>query len=273
MRRAVAVFSVFILGATAGVGGAAVAAPPSDPVSHQQASLVARPVLPAATFRAGSPPSGAFFTAQNRLDTIANGVPAPPTGPVFTSQPVQGISAVIPAGQGQWWALADNGYGTRDTSADWQLPIYRMDLGLGTTRLPQVLETIVLSDPHKYVPWKTVCDPTAGADLPPFSFNVLPATKPAACGTDPAARLLTGFDFDPESIEIDSAGTFWIGEEFGPFLLHADRHGRLLEPPIATPGAKSPQSPTLDVLAGEQPTVAQSRGLESMAIDPSRKHL
>ena len=76
--------------------------------------------------------SGAFFTAQNRADTTANGVPAPDTGPVFASQPVQGVSAVIPAGHGQWWALADNGYGTRDTSADWQLAIYRMDLGLGT---------------------------------------------------------------------------------------------------------------------------------------------
>ncbi len=273
MRRTWAAFSVLIIGATAGIGGAAAAASPGDEVSHQQAQLVARSVLPAATFRAGSPPSGAFFTAQNRLDTAANGVPAPASGPVFSSQPVQGISATIPAGHGQWWALADNGYGTRDTSADWQLPIYRMALGLGTTGVPQVLETVVLSDPHGYVPWKTVCDPTVGADLPPFTFNVLPATKPAACGTDPAARLLTGFDFDPESIEIDRAGTFWIGEEFGPFLLHADRQGHLLEPPIATPGVKSPQSPTLNVVGGEQPNVAQSRGLESMAIDPSRQHL
>jgi hypothetical protein len=273
VRPAWTVIAVFALGAVAGAGGA-VATATSDDVSHQQARLAARSVLPSATFRAGSPPSGLFFTAQNRLDAAANGVAASTTGPsYFDNQPVQGISAVIPARHGQWWALADNGYGTRDTSADWQLPIYRMDLGLGTSGTPQVLQTVLLSDPGKYVPWKTVCDPTAGADLPPFTFNVLPATTPAACGTDPAARLLTGFDFDPESIEIGPDGTFWIGDEFGPFVLHADRHGRLLEAPIGAPGVKSPQNPTLNVLAGEQPNVAQSRGLESLAIDPARKHL
>jgi hypothetical protein len=101
---------------------------------------------------------------------------------------------------------------------------------------------------------------------------VLPPTKPAACGTDPAARLLTGFDFDPESIEIARDGTFWIGDEFGPFLLHADRHGRLLGAPIAAPGVKSPQNPTLNIPT-DRPNVAGSRGFEDLAIDPSRKHL
>lgn len=270
MRPVWTVIAVFALGAVAGAGGA-VATGTSDDVSHQQARLAARSVLPSATSRAGSPPSGAFFTAGNRTTAANNGLTVPATGAVFNNQPVQGVSAVIPAGHGKWWALADNGYGSRDTSADWQLAIYRMDLGLGTTGTPQVLDTVLLSDPRKYVSWKTVCDPTVGTDLPPFSFNVLPA-KPAACGTDPAARLLTGFDFDPESIEIARDGTFWIGDEFGPFLLHADRHGRLLGAPIAAPGVKSPQNPTLNI-ATEEPNVAASRGFESMAIDPSRKHL
>jgi hypothetical protein len=273
MRPMWAIIPVFVVGAAAGASGALATATSHDAPSEQQAQLASLSVLPSSTVRAGSPESGAFLTAQNRVDAVANGVAAPATGPVFANQPVQGISAVIPAGHGQWWALADNGYGTRDTSADWQLSVYRMDLGFGSGTTARVLETVVISDPHKYVPWKTVCDPMVGAALPPFSFNVLPATKPAACGTDPAARLLTGFDFDTESIEIDRAGTFWIGDEFGPFVLHADRHGRLLEAPIATPGIKSPQNPTLDVLAGERPNLAPSRGFESMAIDPSRRHL
>ncbi len=196
MRPAWTVIAVFILGAAAGAGGAAATAT-SDEVSHQQARLVARSVLPSATFRAGSPPSGAFFTAQNRIDAAANGVPAPATGAVFDSQPVQGVSAVIPAGHGQYWALADNGYGTRDTSADWQLPIYRMDLGLGTRPAPQLVETVLLSDPNHYVPWKTVCDPTVGTDLPPFTFNVLPTSKPAACGTDPGSAAAHGIRLRP----------------------------------------------------------------------------
>jgi hypothetical protein len=214
-----------------------------------------------------------FIRDRARARAAGNGLPTTPVRtPLFTEQPVQGVSAVVPAGNGQWWVLTDNGYGARDNSADWQLALHRMDLGLGSTGTPRVLETVLLSDPADLVPWKTVCDPV-GTDLPPFNFNVLPATRPAACGTDPAARLLTGFDFDTESIQVDRAGTFWIGDEFGPFLLHADRQGRLLEAPIAVPGVTSPQNPTLDVAAGERPTVAGSRGLESLAIDPARRHL
>jgi hypothetical protein len=251
--------------------GAVVASAGPAPTPDQQSLLAARSVLPAASFRAGSPPSGAFLTAGNRADAAANGVTGPATGPYFGAQPIQGISAMVPAAGGTWWALADNGYGTRDTSADWQLPIYRIDPGFGSAAGPRMLETVVLSDPDRLVPWKTVCDPGRGADLPDFSFNVLPSTPPAACGTDPSARILTGFDFDPESIEVGADGTFWIGEEFGPYLLHADSHGRLLEKPISYPGVKSPQNPELG--AGEQPTVAQSRGFEGMAISPDREHL
>jgi hypothetical protein len=244
-----------------------------QPTPAQQSQLVARSVLPAASFRAQSPPSGAFFTAQNRIDATNNGVGGPATGPYFAEQPIQGISSMVPAGGGAWWALADNGYGTRDTSADWQLPIYRLDPGFGSSAGPQVLDTVILSDPDHRVPWTIVCDPGRGSALPPFSFNVLPATPPPACGADPRARILTGFDFDPESVEVGADGTFWIGEEFGPFLLHADAHGRLLDAPIAYPGLKSPQNPTLDVRAGERPTVPQSRGFESLAISPDRTRL
>ena len=272
MRRSLTLLTVLALSATGAAVGARATATPSDPVP-QQSRLLARSVLPASAVRAGSPPSGAFFTADNRVTAAKNGVPGPATGAYLPQQPVQGVSAVIPAGDGTWWALPDNGYGTRDTSADWQLAIYRIDPRFGNPAGPQLLSTMLLSDPGRHVAWKTVCDPTAGTDLPPFTFNVLPATPPPACGTDPAARLLTGFDFDPESVQIGADGTFWIGEEFGPFLLHADQQGRLLEAPIGAPGVVSPQNPTLDVLGGKRPTVAASRGFESLAISPNRRTL
>jgi hypothetical protein len=271
MKTALAVVGVGLLGAMVGV---AVGRADPSPPQHQQAELAGWSVLAATTTRAGSPPSGAFFTAANLATAVANGVTIPTDGPpIFHSQPVQGVSALIPAREGGWWALADNGYGTRDTSADWQLAIYRIDPAFGSVSGPSVLNTIVLSDPRRKVPWRTVCDPTYGTALPPFSFNTLPPTPPAACGTNPAARLLTGFDFDPESVELGADGSFWIGDEFGPFLLHADRKGRLLEAPIAYPGVKAPQNPTLDVAAGEQPNVASSRGFEDVAISPDRQTL
>ena len=47
--------------------------------------------------------------------------------------------------------------------------------------------------------------------------------------------MLTGADFDIESIQAAPDCTFWIGDEFGPFLLHVNDEGVVLEPPIRLP--------------------------------------
>ena len=52
---------------------------------------------------------------------------------------------------------------------------------------------------------------------------------------DGPARLLTGADFDIESVRRAANGDLWFGDEFGPFLLHTDAMGKLLEPPIEPP--------------------------------------
>jgi len=63
-------------------------------------------------------------------------------------------------------------------------------------------------------------------------------------------RVLTGADFDIESFQKAPDGTFWFGDEFGPFLLHTDARGVLLETPIPLPNfdkpgqeIRSPQNP------------------------------
>ncbi|HJQ98122.1 MAG TPA: esterase-like activity of phytase family protein [Candidatus Polarisedimenticolaceae bacterium] len=226
-------------------------------------AVVRHVLLSAGTFRPGSPASGAFLTPKDRTSAAANGVKGSADGAYFAEQPVQGISSMIPAQDGTWWALADGGYGRRDDSADFQLVFHRIDL-----TGPKVLETFVLHDPERHVPWRIVCDPTQGTPLPDFSFNVMPAPPPA-CGKNPAARALTGFDFDPESFVRAPDGTFWIGEEYGPYLLHVRADGRLLETPIALPGVRSPQNPFLR----EKPNLASSRGFEGLAISPDGKTL
>lgn len=62
--------------------------------------------------------------------------------------------------------------------------------------------------------------------------------------TNSADRVLTGADFDVESFVRVPDGPYWIGDEFGPYLLHVDRAGRLLQPPVALPNVWSPQNPT-----------------------------
>ncbi len=79
----------------------------------------------------------------------------------------------------------------------------------------------------------------------------------------------TGADVDPESILEARDGTFWIGDEFGPWMLDFDQSGRLLDAPIALDGVRSPQNPTL--AAGESPTLDRSKGFEAAAASPSGK--
>ena len=70
-----------------------------------------------------------------------------------------------------------------------------------------------------------------------------------------AERLLTGADFDVESFVIDGNGDLWIGDEFGPYLLHFSAEGVLLDAPIATPNFNS-----LSTLDGQDPLVIGHRG-------------
>ena len=76
--------------------------------------------------------------------------------------------------------------------------------------------------------------------------------------------MLTGADFDIESIQQVEDGTFWIGDEFGPFLLHVDANGKVLDPPIPLPNVSSPQNPYLE--DPSEANLPRSRGFEGMAL-------
>jgi glycerophosphoryl diester phosphodiesterase len=196
-------------------------APPAvaTPSSPGGATLVGRAVLPAATF-AGGPVSGQYIG------------PGPIGGQQvpFAHQPVQGFSALLPVrgAPGDYWALMDNGYGSEENSADSLLRIYRIRPHLSSPRSTggvTVVSHLDLADPDHRVPWTIV-------------------------GFFTRQRLLTGADFDPESLQQAPDGTFWIGDEFGPFVMHFSRTGRLLETPIPQPGLRSPQSPDLEEAQG-----------------------
>jgi hypothetical protein len=93
-----------------------------------------------------------------------------------------------------------------------------------------------------------------------------------------STRQLTGADFDIESMQELADGTLWIGAEFGPYLLHFDATGVLLDAPIPLPDfttasptdfLQSPQNPNL---VGT-PRIAGSGGFEGMALSPDGKTL
>lgn len=218
------------------------------------ATLAGFASLPADTFE----PPGGHRSGQFINEKQLNGRTTP-----FERQPIQGISAVVRGDEpGTFLALADNGYGAKANSADFLLSVYRVRpdfkteqggqvVGSGTVQIELAFR---LSDPDKHVPWPIVAD---AETYPKSDIAVPPEFRDG--------RLLTGADFDPESMVRLPDGTFWIGDEFGPFLLHFDKDGKLLEPPVELPGEgmHSPDHPTKDPA---KPKISTSGGFEAMSI-------
>ncbi len=181
-------------------------------------------LLPADTFAEG-PPTGEDISGNGR------------TGP-FESPPVQGLSGVQFASNDSYWFLSDNGFGSRTNSSDYLLRIYQLAPSFNGVEdgdsSVEVLDFIQLSDPDNKVPFEIQNEGTSD-------------------------RLLTGADFDTESFVFAADGTIWIGEEFGPYLLHFDATGKLLDAPIPTPNLFD-----LNTLTGEAPIVIGHRGASGL---------
>ncbi len=214
--------------ATACVGVAATAAGAREPQLQRRAILPAEATWPAP------------------FPGVPNTDPAPAAGAV---QPIGGFSALLDAGDGEFWAMPDNGFGNKANSRSFLLRVYRVRpkwrTGSGGEGTVEVLDAITLSDPDAKVPFPIVNESTD-------------------------ERLLTGGDFDVESLRIARDGTLWFGDEFGPFLLHTDADGRVLDAPVPLPRVFSPDNP---FLFGRQPNLASSNGFEAMALSSDRRTL
>jgi hypothetical protein len=199
----------------------------------QAATLTAYAVLPADTFTPG-PTSGQSIDAVNGRQP-----------PFIDQQPVQGFSAVIEGEQDSYYVLSDNGFGRLDNSSDYILSIYHLQpdfrTHLGGSGSIQLLEVINLSDTEHVLPY--------------------PATREHD-------RLLTGADLDPESFRKAADGSYWIGEEFYPSLVHFSASGEMLAPPFLLDGLISIDNPS-----DKPATLPRSRGFEGMAMSADKKWL
>ncbi|MBW4696343.1 MAG: esterase-like activity of phytase family protein [Aphanocapsa lilacina HA4352-LM1] len=250
--------AVCVAGAPAGAAGAT--------------ELVGRAVLPAETYAFG-PTSGQFTTGGNGI-----------VAPYLFRQPVQGVSSVI-AGPvpGTYRVLSDNGFGAKSNSADYLLrsyglrPDFKTATGGSGRVFPVELATGALLPAFDFATWLQLQDPAAKAG---FAIVAEQATyyPTSTIPVDPGIknnRLLTGADFDLESFRKVPDGTFWVGEEFGPFLLHFSATGELLDAPVALPNfagfGTNPlvQSPDNPLLNGATPNLGGSRGFEGLALNAS----
>jgi len=235
------------------------------------AKLQGHALLPAATFikpPADAPAnlsvSGRYLHADGRRRDALGSVPgiaflsgpkAPrPTdinGP-FEGQPVQGFSGLKWRADGTAWTLSDNGFGSKANSPDAMLMFHHVRPDWGSGRF-EVLRTVFLHDPDGVVP-----------------FNIVNSATPK--------RYLTGADFDIESIQLIGEN-FWFGDEFGPYLIRADRSGRVtgvFETRVDGQLLRSPDHYTVSApaLPGAFETpVRRSRGFEGMAASPDGRFL
>ncbi len=253
------------------IAAAALAALPALAQQQYPATLAGHSILPAATYvpaPADAPAAlqtSGKFTAPDRKRVTAIGSirgvdsasdpKAPRTTGIdlpFTGQPVQGFSGIKKVGDGTFWVLTDNGFGSKVNSPDAALMFHqvRPDWTGGKTSL---LKTNFLHDPDKVIPFAIVNEGTA-------------------------ARYLTGSDFDIESIQ-PVGDAVYFGDEFGPYLIRADRTGKITgfwETKLDGAVLRSPDNYMISTPPAPGPVafqVRRSKGFEGMAASPDGSKL
>ena len=228
------------------------------------ARLAGHAILPAQTFLpapkdapADLKTSGKFTTGQRveKIGSVEGKSAGRPTGVSlpFAGQPVQGHSGIKRMADGSFWLLTDNGAGSKANSPDFMLFLNRHAVDFKTGQFKR-LETVFLHDPDKKVPHRIVHEGTK-------------------------QRYLTGADFDLEGFQI-AGGHFWIGDEFGPYLIKADMKGRVRavhETKVDGKTVVSPDHPSVltpGAPGGEVKFQARrSKGYEGLASSPDGSKL
>ncbi|MBS1229452.1 MAG: hypothetical protein H6R17_2729 [Proteobacteria bacterium] len=208
-------------------------------------SLIQAPATaPADLKHAGKFTTGQRVETPGSVEGLSAGRPTG-IGLPFTGQPLQGHSGIKHMADGSYWLLTDNGAGSKANSPDFMLYLNHYTVDFKSGRFKR-LETVFLSDPDKKVPFRIVHEGTK-------------------------QRFLTGSDFDTESFQF-AGGSLWIGDEFGPFLIKADKKGRVqkvFETEVDGKIVRSPDHPAVttpaapDMLTPFQ--VRRSKGFEGMA--------
>ena len=167
-------------------------------------------------------------------------------------QAVQGLSGIKNLKDGTFLTITDNGFGSKANSPDSMLMFHVVKPDWKSGAVERV-STTFLSDPDRKVPFRIVNENTP-------------------------KRYLTGGDFDLESVQ--PVGDFlYFGEEFGPYLIKADKGGKVVqifETKVDGKVVRSPDHPAVTMPGAPGPVkfeVRRSKGFEGMAQSPDGRFL
>lgn len=251
---------------------ALMSAVPVQAAEQVTATLAGHALLPAQTFVPAPTEAGPLFETAGKFanpsrlkvamlgSVPANSFVGDPKLPRASGgslpvmgQVVQGFSGLVSLGSNEFLALTDNGFGSKINSQDALLMVHRIHADWASGQVERK-QTFFLRDPDGKVP-----------------FQIQNENVPT--------RYLTGADFDPESIQV-VGNEWWIGDEFGPYVLRTDQTGKVLGVIETVVNGKALRSPDhymngrLPNLPSDAPfEVKRSNGFEPMAKSPDGKTL
>lgn len=198
--------------------------------------------------------SGRFTGKGGRVEQLYTNIQATGLALPFPSQPLQGFSGIRSLGDDRFLVLTDNGFGSKANSSDVILMFNIIKPDWNTGRV-DIEETVQLSDPNRKVPFPIMNEATPG-------------------------RFLTGADFDLESIQ-PVGDSYWIGDEFGPWIIQVDSEGEVLQVLATDPNGKPMRSPdnafaltpNPGAPLGDDVVVFRSGGYEGMALSEDQTTL
>ncbi len=181
---------------------------------------------------------GVTFVGDPKFPRLSGG-----TLPI-AGQSVQGFSGIVSLGRNQFLLLTDNGFGNKINSHDALLMVHTAAVDWASGKV-DLTRTTFLHDPDRRLPFVIANENTQ-------------------------TRYLTGADFDPESIQV-VGDEWWIGDEFGPYVLRTTPQGKVLgfiDTVVAGKSYRSPDHYLNGRIAANYPAEASFEARRSGGFEP-----
>ncbi|KAK4182273.1 outer membrane autotransporter protein [Podospora australis] len=132
---------------------------------------------------------------------------------------------------GEFYGLPDRGWNTEGT-VNFQPRIHKLSVTLAVSNGPnpnvhfKYLDTILLTGPDGKP--ATGLDPDQTSGFSYKGFPLLPAATYAGDGFGGSGPGGKRVSLDTEALVLGKDGTFWISDEYGPYVYQFDRRGRMI---------------------------------------------